>query len=273
MARIGIQTWGSRGDVEPFLALARGLADAGHAVEVSMATASDVHYAASEGVTLTRADGEVTQAEMATMVREVSQIASPLEQGRAMMRRGFDPYYDELMSAAKTLAGRCDVVVRHHFLSMAQAAARAEGVPEVSVFLTPDLLPTREHPPTGMPSFGPLQGLAWWMMAKGAGGVFNLTAPHPIISRSFYQTLAKVMHRPCWLQVPGWALKMLMGQMAEELILSGQRVLPKRLSEAGYRFVYPDLTGALEEIAGPKAKPLPRLKAPPDSGRKNRYVQ
>ena len=108
---------------------------------------------------------------------------------------------------------------------------------------------------------------------QGAGGVFNLTAPHPIISRSFYQTLAKVMHRPCWLQVPGWALKMLMGQMAEELILSGQRVLPKRLSEAGYRFVYPDLTGALEEIAGPKAKPLPRLKAPPDSGRENRYVQ
>lgn len=77
-----------------------------------------------------------------------------------------------MTDAAMALAQEVDLVIRHHFLHMTQAAAMAHQTPEISVFLEPDLLPTREHPPTGMPSLGPLQQLGWWMMAKGAGGIF-----------------------------------------------------------------------------------------------------
>ena len=48
--------------------------------------------------------------------------------------------------------------------------------------------------------------------------------------------------------MPGLALKILLGEMAEELVLSGQRALPKRLLEAGFEFTYPELESALSEI-------------------------
>jgi len=79
---------------------------------------------------------------------------------------------DRLYAASQRLAHRADVIVRHHFLHMTQAAAMSSGTPEVSVFFTPDLLPTRRRPPTGMPSLGPLQSAAWGMMARVVGGVF-----------------------------------------------------------------------------------------------------
>ncbi len=57
------------------------------------------------------------------------------------------------------------------------------------------------------------------------------------------------MHRPSWAPVPGLALKVLLGgQMAEELLLWGQRVVPKKLLEAGYQFKFPKLDEALRDI-------------------------
>jgi uncharacterized protein (TIGR01777 family) len=78
-------------------------------------------------------------------------------------------------------------------------------------------------------------------------GVFNLTAPEQLMMRDFYHTLGKVMRRPSWLPVPGFVLRLLFGEMAQETILSGQRVVPKRLMEAGYKFIYPKVEQALKE--------------------------
>jgi uncharacterized protein (TIGR01777 family) len=79
-------------------------------------------------------------------------------------------------------------------------------------------------------------------------GVFNLTAPSPLTSEDFLGLLGKVLRRPSWLPVPGFALRLLLGEMAKELILSGQRAVPKRLLDSGYEFKYPDAESALRQI-------------------------
>ena len=81
-------------------------------------------------------------------------------------------------------------------------------------------------------------------------GPFNLCSPNPLVARDFFRALGKAMGRPSWLPVPGYALRIMFGQMAEELILSGQRALPKRLLEAGFSFRYPEAEMALQNLVG-----------------------
>jgi uncharacterized protein (TIGR01777 family) len=82
-------------------------------------------------------------------------------------------------------------------------------------------------------------------------GAFNLTAPNPLTSKEFFSLLGKAMRRPSWLPVPGFALRLFLGEMAKELILSGQRAMPKRLLESGYEFLYPQAELAVLEILEP----------------------
>ncbi len=78
-------------------------------------------------------------------------------------------------------------------------------------------------------------------------GEINLTAPHPVINREFARILARVLRRPAFLPLPGWTLKMLFSEMAE-LLLGSQRVIPKRLMDAGYQFKFPELETAMRDI-------------------------
>ena len=82
------------------------------------------------------------------------------------------------------------------------------------------------------------------------GGVFNLTAPQPVTMKQFCVTLGRILHRPAWLRVPGFVGRLILGEMADEMLLSGQRVLPKRLLAAGFEFKYPDVEKALRAIKG-----------------------
>ena len=80
-----------------------------------------------------------------------------------------------------------------------------------------------------------------------ASGPFNLTAPHPVTNREFALTLGQVMGRPAFLPTPGWLLRLTLGELAD-LLLKGQRVLPKRLLDLGFQFAFPTLEMALEEL-------------------------
>lgn len=82
---------------------------------------------------------------------------------------------------------------------------------------------------------------------KQAQGAFNLTAPNPITSREFGRTLGKVMGRPSIMPVPGFAMKIALGEVSMTA-LEGQRVIPKGLLELGFEFKFPDLEEALLEI-------------------------
>ncbi len=81
-------------------------------------------------------------------------------------------------------------------------------------------------------------------------GPVNVTSPNPVTNEEFTRTLARVLGRPAFLRVPAFALKAMMGQMAEEALLAGQRVLPRKLHQAGFAFQYPDLEGSLRHVLG-----------------------
>jgi uncharacterized protein (TIGR01777 family) len=82
-----------------------------------------------------------------------------------------------------------------------------------------------------------------------ASGAMNATAPNPVTSREFAEALGRAMHRPSLLPAPGFALKLLLGgEMAEGLLLSGQRVIPAKAVRLGYRFQYASLAAALADL-------------------------
>ncbi|EKQ69500.1 TIGR01777 family protein [Leptolyngbyaceae cyanobacterium JSC-12] len=78
-------------------------------------------------------------------------------------------------------------------------------------------------------------------------GTFNATAPNPVRMGEFCQTMGEVLHRPSWLPVPAFALEVLLGDGAQ-VVLEGQRVLPKQTQEAGFQYQYPTVKFALEEV-------------------------
>jgi uncharacterized protein (TIGR01777 family) len=78
-------------------------------------------------------------------------------------------------------------------------------------------------------------------------GVYNATVPNPVQMKDLSKTLGKVMHRPSWLPVPALAIELLLGDGAV-VVLEGQRVFPKRTLEGGFKYQYPDLTPALQQI-------------------------
>jgi uncharacterized protein len=78
-------------------------------------------------------------------------------------------------------------------------------------------------------------------------GPINATAPHPVTMKELSQTIGKVMHRPSWLPVPAFALKLLIGESAQ-VILTGQKVIPDQLRKLGYPFAFSKLEEALKEI-------------------------
>jgi uncharacterized protein (TIGR01777 family) len=82
-----------------------------------------------------------------------------------------------------------------------------------------------------------------------ATGPFNLTAPHPLRNRDFSHLLGKVLRRPSAMPVPAAVLRLAFGELGE-LLLTGQRAVPKKLLEAGYEFHYSEAEGALREILG-----------------------
>jgi uncharacterized protein (TIGR01777 family) len=79
-------------------------------------------------------------------------------------------------------------------------------------------------------------------------GPVNLTAPTPVINATFAAALGRAMHRPALLTTPGFVLKLLLGEMAEALLLSGQRVVPDKIKRLGYPFRFDSLDAALRDL-------------------------
>jgi NAD dependent epimerase/dehydratase family enzyme len=79
------------------------------------------------------------------------------------------------------------------------------------------------------------------------GGPINATAPEPQTNREFSKTLGKVIGRPAWLPVPGFALKLMLGELAG-MVTQGQRVVPQQAQKLGYPFKYPTSDEALRDL-------------------------
>jgi uncharacterized protein (TIGR01777 family) len=85
---------------------------------------------------------------------------------------------------------------------------------------------------------------------EALNGVFNMVAPNPVTNKQMTKALAKQLHRPLWLpNVPAFALKLLLGEMAE-VVLGSDKVSSKKIEDAGFIFKYPEIGCALKEIYG-----------------------
>ena len=79
-------------------------------------------------------------------------------------------------------------------------------------------------------------------------GPFNLTAPNPVTNKEFTKILGKVIKRPTIVPLPGFAAKLIFGEMVEALLLSGNNVIPEKLLAAGYTFKHSELGEALKDL-------------------------
>lgn len=85
----------------------------------------------------------------------------------------------------------------------------------------------------------------WAIDNANVRGIYNATAPEPVSNREFARALGRAMHRPSFMPAPAFALRIAFGQMAEEVLLGGQRVLPRRAEREGFRFDLPTLDASL----------------------------
>jgi len=81
----------------------------------------------------------------------------------------------------------------------------------------------------------------------GAIGPINATAQHPVTNKEFSKALGRALHRPAILPTPPFALKLLLGQVAE-ILTTGQRVIPAKALSLGYQFKFPDIDPALSDL-------------------------
>jgi uncharacterized protein (TIGR01777 family) len=85
-------------------------------------------------------------------------------------------------------------------------------------------------------------------------GPINVISPQPLQNAEFTKALAGAMHRPALFPAPAFALRLALGEMADELLLSSQRVLPQSLQKLGYSFQYADLSAALKNVLNKNSK-------------------
>ncbi|MGC2432177.1 MAG: TIGR01777 family oxidoreductase [Desulfobaccales bacterium] len=78
-------------------------------------------------------------------------------------------------------------------------------------------------------------------------GPVNFTTPNPVRNRELAQALGRALRRPAWLRTPAFMIRLAMGELGDTL-LSGQRVIPKRLIEAGFKFDFPAIEPALKDL-------------------------
>jgi uncharacterized protein (TIGR01777 family) len=88
----------------------------------------------------------------------------------------------------------------------------------------------------------------WALATTSVAGPLNATAPAPVTNEEFSRTLGRVLGRPSWMRAPAFALRLMLGEMADALVLGGQRVLPEVAQRNGFVFRYPTLESALRHI-------------------------
>ncbi len=171
--RIGIQTWGSYGDVRPFLALSGGLAAAGHEVTLYVTTIDDSNYsdtAQKLGVRL-QMIGTIemgAREDLIELGRKIVADRNPIRQLKNIMNEFFEPYADDMFQAALSLCETNDLIVGHSLHYPVQAAALKTGRPYATVVLFHGLVPTIMRAPVRLPNLGkPANRFFWGLIRFG----------------------------------------------------------------------------------------------------------
>lgn len=170
--RIGIQTWGSEGDVRPLMALAIELSNAGHKVkliatmpvevnkynEIAKKFDFELQYVATPIVK----DLEELNNIRHSMIKE----SNPIKQGAIIMENFFYPVQNEMFSASIDLCKDSDLIIGHYILYPVHIAAEKFKVPNVSVTLSHNIIPSDFTLPTGVPDVGKWAYPLWWKLVR-----------------------------------------------------------------------------------------------------------
>lgn len=93
-----------------------------------------------------------------------------------------------------------------------------------------------------------IEMVRWVVDTRALTGAINATAPAPVTNRDFAHALGRALHRPALLPTPGFPLRIALGEMADALVLKGQRVVPQRALSHGFHFRYPEIDQAFRGI-------------------------
>lgn len=165
--RIALATVGTTGDVTPFITLAGALREAGHVVR---AVSWELHRRSFEaaGAEFVAAGPATTWDEIADTARRATGARTPLDQVAILRDFHLRDAVAHHAALRDALPGN-DLVVLHGIHSLAEAAARDLGLRWASAVFDPVLLPTATRAPAGMPSLGPLNRAAWWVLDRMLG--------------------------------------------------------------------------------------------------------
>jgi UDP:flavonoid glycosyltransferase YjiC (YdhE family) len=166
--KIGMQTWGSHGDIRPFLALAEGLQAAGNDVHLVITCVDSGAYegmVSASGVKISVVASPVlTPEQQETVGRTAYEIRNPMTQMATILRLCLDPVEDAMFDAARRLCAESDVLIGHYFMHPLQTAAEAAGRPYVSVLLSHAAIPSDFDHPLTMPGAGKrIHRMLWWL--------------------------------------------------------------------------------------------------------------
>ena len=177
--KIGMQTWGSHGDIRPFIALAERLQGAGHDVTLLITCVDSAAYddlASTEGVKIkTFASPVITAGQATTVAATAYTTRDPMAQMAAILRLCFAPAEDAMFEAAQRLCVDADLLIGHYFMHPLQIAAEKAGKPYVSVMLSHAAVPSDHTHPINVGMLGKTGNrLLWWLTKK----LLNRTLNH-----------------------------------------------------------------------------------------------
>ncbi|MBV8635253.1 MAG: hypothetical protein JO002_12235 [Burkholderiaceae bacterium] len=166
--KIGILTWGSHGDIRPFLALADGLQVAGHDVHLVITCVEDVGpdgFQSAQGARITvLSPMKLTPEETRQIAETVYTIRNPMTQMAVILRLAFAPAEDAMFAAAQRLCAESELLIGHYFMHPLQIAAERARLPYVSVLLSHGAVPSAYSHPLGIRGIGRLGNrLLWWL--------------------------------------------------------------------------------------------------------------
>lgn len=171
--RIGIQTWGSEGDIRPFVALGAALSRRGHHVELVYTEIGERRYEAvaeSLGFTARAVASPIVDGDQAIAIGlKVLKTRDQLQQGLILGRELLEPVMPQMYDAAVDLCQRSDLLIHHFILHGARAAADIAGVPTVTMQFAHMLIASRHIHPSGTPRLG-----EWWNALAWKIGRFAL---------------------------------------------------------------------------------------------------
>jgi len=167
--KIAIQTWGSNGDIRPFIALADGLTNAGHQVTLVVSSIDNRSYqetCTDLGIAYQQIPAQI-DFDMQDFAQRTFRM-NTLQWLIALLEVSFFPYEAEIYQAAKQLAADHDLVIGHHFLYPLKLAAHKHNKPHISVTFCHAAIPTHTQPPFRFPNLGRTLNRWQWRLLDAA---------------------------------------------------------------------------------------------------------